>query len=202
MESILIWLSQNSEHAPLIIFSLLVIAGFSLPISEDLLLLTSGMLASTVIPEKTLALFLAVFFGSLASDVIAYALGRSFGDKIYGKKWFSLAGRRRIDKLKAFYKKHGVWTLVLGRCIPFGVRNGIFMIAGVAKMRFATFLLSDTIACFVFSATLFFLAYSFASHFDLVCDYVYQGSLVLGVVTALVVAIIVYKRRQKALKAS
>ena len=46
----------------------------------------------------------------------------------------------RVAKVASFYQKYGVWTLVVGRFIPFGVRNALFLTAGIGKMspvRFA-----------------------------------------------------------------
>jgi membrane-associated protein len=198
MELLIEWLTAHIDLAPYALFALLVLAGFSLPISEDILLLASGMLASTVMPEKTIHLFMATFLGSLASDVIAFILGRSFGASLHTKKWFGQKAKRRLDSMQSFYKKHGIWALMIGRCIPFGVRNGIFMTAGAAKMRLVTFVVCDAIACFIFSLTLFSLAYSFGSNFDAVCDLVHHASLVLAAICVVgVVAVVLYKRRSR-----
>jgi membrane protein DedA with SNARE-associated domain len=198
MESLLFWLTQHSDIAPLLIFGLLVIAGFSLPISEDLLLIAGGVLASTVMPEKTIELFLAVFLGSYASDIIAYVLGRHFGEKIYSMKRLSASGQKKLDALRAFYVKHGIWALMIGRCIPFGLRNGIFMTAGAGKMHLGKFLLSDAIACALFSSTLFYLAYSFGSNFDELSSYVHHGGII-ALCIALIAGLIFFimARRKK-----
>lgn len=177
MESLLVWLVELGPHAPLIIFALLVITGFSLPLSEDLLLLASGALASTILPEYTVQLFCAAFFGSFISDCIAYGLGRMVGDKIYQMK---AAGK--MHRLAAFYKKYGVLTLFVGRCIPFGIRNGVFMTAGAAKMQFYKFVITDGISCLGFSSLLFYLAYSCGKNYDALATNVHQTSVLVGVV--------------------
>ena len=41
--------------------------------------------------------------------------------------------------MMGFYKKYGALTLVIGRFIPFGVRNAIFLTSGISKMPFAKF---------------------------------------------------------------
>lgn len=200
MESLFVWLSELGIHAPLIIFVLLVVTGFSLPISEDLLLLASGALASTILPEYTVQLFCAAFFGSFISDCIAYGLGRMVGDKIYEMKAAST-----LHRLAAFYKKYGVLTLFVGRCIPFGIRNGIFMTAGAAKMPFYKFVITDGISCFGFSALLFYLSYSCGKNYEALAASVHQTSVLVGIAVlacALIVAMMYYikKRRQKAVE--
>lgn len=179
IEPLLLWLCQHAEHAHLIIFWMLVIAGFSLPVSEDLLLIVSGVLASTIMPERTIHLFFAALLGSYLSDWIAYGIGRSLGDKIYAMKWFAKVKKERLE---IFYKRYGFWTLVIGRCIPFGLRNGVFMAAGAGKMPFGRFLLIDGLACVLFSTCLFYLAYIGGQNYELLYSYVYQvgvGMLIL-----------------------
>ena len=177
MESLLSWLTELGPHAPLIIFALLMVTGFSLPVSEDLILLASGILASTILPEYVVQLFLAAYLGSFLSDCIAFGLGRLFGEKIN-----TLKTDGKMQRLARFYEKYGFWTLFVGRCIPFGVRNGIFMTAGAGKMKFRTFLISDGLACLGFSGLLFFLAYSAGTHYDSLVATVQQTSFVVGLV--------------------
>ena len=176
MESLLLWLCEHGQNAPLIIFGLLIVTGFSLPVSEDLILISSGVLASTILPEYTLQLFCAAYFGSFISDCIAYGLGRMVGDKAYKMKTAS-----KMHRMAAFYKKYGVLTLFVGRCIPFGIRNGIFMTAGAAKMKFYKFFISDGIACFIFSATLFYLAYSCGKNYEALAASVHQTGVLVGI---------------------
>jgi membrane protein DedA with SNARE-associated domain len=184
MESLLLWLVELGPHAPLIIFALLVVTGFSLPVSEDLLVLASGALASTILPGYTVQLFCAAFFGSFISDCIAYGLGRMVGDKIYQMK-----AATKMHRLAAFYKKYGVLTLFVGRCIPFGIRNGIFMTAGAAKMQFYKFLITDAISCLGFSALLFYLAYSCGKNYDALAASWHQTSVLVGIAALVCVLI-------------
>lgn len=195
MEQVIQWLFENAEFAPMIIFGLLMIAGFSFPVSEDLLLIVSGVLASTVIPERMLQLFLAAFLGSFFSDGIAFGMGRLFGAKVYATKWFSVAKR---EKLETFYKKYGVLTLVIGRCIPFGFRNGIFMSAGAGNMPFGKFVISDGIACFLFSLALFSIAYACGKNYEgLASSLHYVG---IGVLAILVVSASIWLIRRRLLR--
>jgi len=188
MESWVVWLCELGPYAPLIIFGLLIVTGFSLPVSEDLLLLASGALASTLLPHLTVQLFFAAFLGSYFSDCIAFGLGRLFGEKLHQVK-----SAKQMNRLSSFYKKYGILTLFVGRLIPFGFRNGIFMCAGAGSMRFRTFLISDGIACLGFSGLLFFLAYSAGKNYEALASSVHQASLAVGlVVLACVAALTVY----------
>ena len=160
IESMAQWLSIHADYAPFFVFGLLLLTGCSLPISEDALVIASGVLASTVMPEKTIPLFIAVFVGSYLSDWIAYWIGRLVGTRLPGfslfKKALSTERRRMVER---FFHRYGVLTLFVGRMIPFGIRNSVFMAAGAGGMRFGRFLLGDGLGCLLFSSAIFFLAF-------------------------------------------
>jgi len=200
IESLLEWLTVHSDQAPYIIFGLLVLTGLSVPISEDAMLIASGVLASTVIPEQTAHLFLGVLLGCYVSDCIAYAIGRFFGDKLSKSRWgiFALS-ESRVQRLNMFYHRYGFLTMLVGRFIPFGVRNGIFMTAGAGKMPFARFACIDAISCLLFSGFVFFTSYFCAEHFesrgyDALHNLMYYGGIVLlGIVACSVFVLVVRK---------
>jgi membrane protein DedA with SNARE-associated domain len=189
VESLLEWLSLHADQAHYIIFGLLVVTGLSVPISEDAMLIVSGILASTVIPDHTLHLFLGVFLGCFASDCIAYGLGRHFGKRLTRSRWsfFSLS-ESRVRRLNVFYKRYGFWTLFVGRFIPFGVRNGIFMTAGAGKMAFSYFALVDGISCLIFSSIVFFASYSCAQNYESVQYFMHHGGRLLLLAVCIAVA--------------
>lgn len=181
-------LIQNSQHAHWLIFSLLILAGFNFPISEDFMLIISGMLASTVIPENTFQLFFCVFLGCYLSDWIAYYLGRSLGPRLWQFPWFAKAvPRRMFCRLKVFYSKYGFLTLLVGRFIPFGVRNCLFITAGMTRMSFLRFIISDGIACLISNTCLFSLAYCFGKKYPLLLEYVRLYNVLIFTVFALLV---------------
>ena len=160
IESMTLWLSAHADHAPFFVFGLLLLAGFSFPISEDVLIIVSGVLASTVLPEQTIPLFIAVFFGSYISDWIAYWIGRLLGTKLT-----RLSSQRRLT-IERFFHRYGFLTLFIGRMIPFGIRNSVFMAAGAGKMHFGRFLLGDGLGCLLFSSAVFFLAFRAGENYD------------------------------------
>lgn len=160
IESMAQWLAIHADYAPFFVFGLLLLTGCSLPISEDALVIASGVIASTVIPEQTVPLFIAVFLGSYLSDWIAYWIGRLLGTKLTRLPMFhatlSIERRKLIER---FFHRYGVLTLFIGRMIPFGIRNSVFMAAGAGGMRFGRFLLGDGLGCLLFSSAVFFLAF-------------------------------------------
>jgi len=167
MDSLVELIHQHAHHAHWIVFSMLMLAGLNIPISEDLMIITSGLIAATILPENTLILFTAVFLGSYLSDWVAYWIGRTLGRKMWKFKWFKKTiDPQRLIQTQLFYEKYGFFTLLIGRFIPFGVRNCLFLTAGIGKMHFGKFLISDGIACLLSNSVLFFLTYELGKNYQ------------------------------------
>lgn len=199
---IMVLIYKYPHHAHWIIFISLVLAGFNIPISEDLMLLTSGILASAFVPENTFVLWLSVFCGAYISDWIAYWTGRLLGPKLLTIKWLSrVVKRERLDKMHAFYERWGFFAFLFGRFVPFGVRNCLFISAGMGNMSFKKFLLVDGFASLISTTTAFYLAYTFGKHYHILWDFIktYDTSflIALGILLVTVIGIIWYKRANK-----
>ncbi len=177
MEVALEFIQANVTYAPYIIFGLLLLAGFNLPVSEDLMLFTSALLA-TKNPELTPHLFISVFLGIYFSDLICYAvMGRYLGNKIFQIKFFAnMVTQKKIDQVTTFYRKYGIAVLIVGRFIPFGVRNALFITAGLGKMNAWRFSLADLLACTISSTVFFYLYYTFG---EAVIIYIKQSNIII-----------------------
>ncbi len=200
MEYLLEIIQSNVQHAPFLIFGLLLLAGLNIPISEDGMLFISAVLASHY-PEYAVALFIAVYMGAYLSDLICYWLGRLVGPKLLEIKFFaSMVTHERKEKIHAYYEHYGVITLILGRFIPFGVRNGLFLTAGLGQMNFLKFALADLLACTISTITFFTLYYHFG---DVVVSYVMEANVVVfGLAAVLLAAYLLFRHKQKNAKAS
>ncbi len=163
---------EHAAYAHWVVFLLFMLAGLNVPISEDLLIITSGVIASAIIPENTWKLFACVFFGAYISDFFPYFIGRRFGENLWKIRWFSrMIKRERLEQIKSYYARYGVLTLLIGRFIPFGVRNCLFLSSGLGKMRFWKFAMSDGIACLLSNTTLFSLAFLFGKNYALLMQH-------------------------------
>jgi membrane protein DedA with SNARE-associated domain len=162
MDVLIDFINQNVMYAPFIIFGLLLLAGFNLPVSEDLMIFTSALLAIKN-PQYTTQLIVGLMLGAYLSDIICYAvMGRYFGTKIRKYKMFKkMVTDEQIDKVSDYYHKYGMLTLIIGRFIPFGVRNALFFTAGLSKMNAFKFCIGDLIATLLSSGTYFYLYYTY-----------------------------------------
>lgn len=201
MDSIVAFFTSHAPHAHWIVFSLLLVAGFNLPISEDLLIIISAILASTIIPENLVKLFTFLVVGCYLSDMICYWTGRLLGRKLWKIKWFNrIVPPKRLIQAQEFYQKHGFYTLIIGRFIPFGVRNALFLTAGVGKMSFPVFLASDGIACLLSNTTLFTLTYALGKNYAVILSYLQTLKLALFFLFAgLAIFLICYYKKRKGL---
>ena len=86
----------NNLH--FISFGLLILAGFNIPISEDLVFIISASIAAAVIPENRFLIFAGCFLGASFSDIIAYSIGRH-GLTLIQKLGFL---NQKSNKLKTF----------------------------------------------------------------------------------------------------
>ena len=199
METIFSWIINHAEQAHWIIFVCILLAGFNIPFSLDILTIIGAVLAATVVPKNAIPLFLSIFIGAYLSAWIAYWVGSLLGDRFSKIRWFAKAmPPARMEKVKIFYEKHGFWTLLLGRFIPFGFRNCLFMSAGISKMSFKKFMLRDLLACFVWSSSSFFIFYTLGHNYQIIYSHLKIFNIILFSVTLVVVsAILWYKRKSK-----
>jgi len=200
MESLLSFACEHAHSAYWIFFLLLMLAGLNFPISEDIILLTGGAIASMCIPDHAWHLYFWIFAGCWISAWEAYAIGRKLGPRLYDVKWFKhYITRSRIARLHHYYEKFGVFTFIVGRFIPGGVRNALFMSAGLGKMPFLTFISRDGIACFISSSTLFWLGYYFSANYKTIAATIatYNEIAIFAVLIAILVGVIYLAQRRK-----
>lgn len=198
METVIAWLLEHAAHSPWLVFGTLLLAGVNFPISVDVVILGAAVLAATLVPEYTAHLYVAVFFGCYFSGWIAYWLGRKGGETLLRFRWFRACfPEQRRQRLQFFYQKYGFWTLIIGRWIPFGVRNCIFMSSGMSRVSFARFALWDFVACALWSLGLFALFFTLGKNLH---ELLHHVKWVNGIIFGLFIAVIVgwvWRKRKK-----
>jgi membrane protein DedA with SNARE-associated domain len=175
MESIFAFICEHAFYAPGIFFLLLLLTGINFPISEDLIILSAGAMASSCIPEHTLLLYFSILLGCYASAWEGYWLGRLLGPKLYKIRLLSyVITPERLDILRQFYARFGIYTFLIGRFCPGGVRNVLFISSGLTKMPFSLFLLRDGLAALLYSSIIFTIGYKFGENLDQVLYYFHR----------------------------
>ena len=110
-----------------------------------------------------------------------------------------MVSHQKVDQMAAFYRKYGVFTLIVGRFIPFGVRNALFLTAGLSKMNFIKFSLTDFIACIISSITFFSLYYTYG---EVATQFIAQGNQVLFALAVIAIIFFIVKKKKHQKKIS
>lgn len=189
MEDFFAYICENAAYAPFVLVGLLFLAGLNIPISEDLLLLTAGTLASRCIPDSFYTLYFSMYIGCCVSGWETYALGRVFGVKLYNVKWFKhIVTPQRIENLHYYYEKYGIWTFIVGRFIPGGARNALYITSGMGKMPFALFAMRDGVAALFSTSVMFYIGYIFGENYEwIMAEFIHYDRIAALVFMAIIV---------------
>ena len=161
MFDIVTGLSQYVEYYPLAAFIALMLAGLNVPISEDLIIITGALICQEK-PSMLVPVFAATYAGVVISDYFPYILGIYMRKGTIKAKFLTqLFSPRKIVRIHRYLDKYGIFTFIVGRFVPFGVRNTLFITSGLIGLRLRRFALYDTIAATISVSALFFLAYHF-----------------------------------------
>ncbi|HLX33580.1 MAG TPA: DedA family protein [Gaiellaceae bacterium] len=99
------------------------------------------------------------FVAAVSGAVFGYVVGRRWGRELLTRwDWFERLTRKGVEKSQAFFGRHGSKAVFIGRFIPV-VRATLGWMAGVGKMRFASFLLWNVLGAAVWSTLIGLLAY-------------------------------------------
>jgi membrane-associated protein len=153
------FLSGYIEFFPLAALICLLLAGCNIPISEDLIIIT-GALLSQEKPSILVSNLIAIYIGVIASDFLMYWIGTRVRKGTAKSVFFSgLVPERAMEKMHNKLDKYGIFTFIVCRFIPFGVRNTLFFTSGFFSLRLKVFATYDIIAAMISINSLFFLAY-------------------------------------------
>jgi membrane-associated protein len=135
------WLDKGG----LAILALIVFAesglliGFFLP--GDSLLFIAGFLSSgagnNVLPALPITAGVA-FVAAVLGDQVGYLFGKKVGPSLFERKQSRLFNPANLAKAHAFFDKRGPAAIVMARFVPI-VRTFTPIVAGVAKMKYRTF---------------------------------------------------------------
>ena len=182
-------LGKWGSFAPYIIFLLALLAGLNFPISIDILVTITAIIAAKYMPEKTYLLFSLFTLGCIFSAWLSYSVGRIFT---------KFVKKEKSEKIASYIQKFGFLVFLVCRFVPFGVRNALFMTSGFSKFPFKKFAIYDAISCTIWSTLFFSLIYNLGTNFDVVLGYFKKFNLIiiaLFLVLIAVVALFLWKKK-------
>jgi membrane-associated protein len=134
-----------------------LLVGFLLP--GDSLLFVAGFVCSlpnTPLDIRVMAFGCFVF--AVLGDSVGYFTGKKFGRKLFDKEDSKFFKKKHLMAAEAFFEKQGKTAIILARFMPF-VRTFAPIVAGIAAMRYKTFMSYNVIGGLVWGVGLTYLGY-------------------------------------------
>ena len=129
-----------------------VFFGFFLP--GDSLLFVAGLLADTeYLNIHVSALIILLIIAAVSGSFVGYLTGKWAGFYLLNRKDSFFFKKKYIDITQAFYQKHGMMAFILGRFLPI-VRTFVTILAGMAKIDFAKFLIFNFLGATIWIVTM------------------------------------------------
>jgi membrane protein DedA with SNARE-associated domain len=177
LERIVGRLTGDSFHgAYAVVFSVLLLCGFGLPLPEDIILVTGGLLAwrghpiepmtfRNMVQDGHLLTMIAFGLGGiLAGDSVIFLAGRKLGHRVAE---FRLLRRivtpQKLMDAEKLLRRRGNVVVVLARFLP-GLRAPTYFTVGHAKLPYWEFLLFDGAAALISAPLWVCLGFFFGSN--------------------------------------
>lgn len=183
------------------IFLLMFLESTFFPFPSEIVMVPAGYLAFKGEMNLYMVIFVGIV-GSVAGALFNYYLAIHFGRAFllrYGKYFF--IKEATLDKLEAFFMKHGELSTFNGRLIP-GIRQLISLPAGLARMNVAKFVFYSGLGAGIWVIVLVVLGYILGSNEALISEYLHTATLIalLCVVLITFFYMVRNKRRKKILE--
>jgi membrane protein DedA with SNARE-associated domain len=177
------------------IFLLMFLESTFFPFPSEVIMIPAGYLAFK--GEMNLYWIVIVgIFGSVAGALFNYYLAMHFGRKFilrYGRYVF--IKEETLDKLEAFFARHGELSTFNGRLIP-GIRQLISLPAGLARMNIAKFSLYSGLGAGIWVIVLVALGYLLGSNEALISEYL-RSATVIALISVVLITLFYIIRNKK-----
>lgn len=194
----------QSIHEPwsyVLVFGILLLCGFGLPIPEDITLIAGGLMA--YYQKADVYVMVAVgLAGVMLGDGAMFQIGKRFGYRVFEWKWMAkIMHAERLETVKDKLKNHGNKVIFSARFMP-GLRSLVFLSSGALGIPFRTFLLFDGLAALISVPAIVFSCYFFGdqiNHAVTVIKNIENGIVLViaGVIIYFSVKFYLKKRRER-----
>ena len=140
--------------------------------------------------------------GSVVGAVLLYTIARRGGrSAILATHRVSRVTAADLDRVDARFRRHGVWLVLAGRCVP-GLRSVISVPAGMAHMHLALFVSLTALGSAAWNSVLLGAGIALGSQFKEVDTIVGPLSTAVVAVLAFVVLIVLVRLRRRGASSS
>ncbi len=142
-----------------VVFAVVFLEVAGLPfIPGETALITAAALASQGHGNIVAIIALAIVAAVLGA-LFGYLVGHRWGREVLGRwPWFERVTRKGVERSQEFFDRHGSKAVFLGRFVPV-LRATLGWMAGIARMRFRSFLLWNVVGAAAWGCLIGLLAY-------------------------------------------
>jgi membrane protein DedA with SNARE-associated domain len=197
----------------LFVFGVLVLCGFGLPMPEDVILVTGGVLAWLASPLETpsiaemlhdkglLTMIAAGLVGIVTGDSIIYWAGRRFGRRIADVWPFRrIVTPAKLERVERLLRQRGNLVVVVARYLP-GLRAPTYFTVGHARLPFWEFVLFDSAAALVSAPLWVCLGFWFGDDIERAAHEASRFSQVILAGVVLAIAFMVFRGWRRRVRA-
>ncbi len=179
--------SYLEQFTTLGLFIMLVLAGLGMPIPEDIILLTGGVLAHQGVTHLGWSMPI-LYVGVLTGDLIIYSFGRRFGPTVLQHpRVLRVLSPARQQRIERYFARYGNRTIFLIRHIAV-LRAPAYLIAGAMNVPGWQFLFWDGLAALISVPLMVGLGYFFADHIGILLHDLRRVEHWLGALVILTIA--------------
>lgn len=190
------FLAPYGTQSYIVMFVVLLACGFGLPLPEDVVLVSGGILAARGVCEVEVV-HLVCFAGVLIGDGVMFYLGRSLGPAIKNSVLFRRLMTESVDRRVSYvFSRYGDKVVFMGRFMP-GLRAPIFMSSGIYRVSPWKFFALDGFAALISVPVWIWLGYVFGANLEELERWMGNVQIGLYVALAVVLAGLVFWIRKK-----
>jgi membrane protein DedA with SNARE-associated domain len=152
---------QSLDAGYAVVFGMLLLCGFGLPMPEDIILVSGGILAwiaspleevsfSAMLRDEGLLTMIALGLGGiLAGDSVIYFIGRRLGVHVAEHRFLRrIVTPEKLERVETLLRRRGKIVVLGARFLP-GLRAPTFFTVGHSRLPYWEFLLFDGIAALI-----------------------------------------------------
>jgi membrane protein DedA with SNARE-associated domain len=198
-------ISLMSQFGYFGVFFLIFVENIFPPIPSEVILAFGGF--ATTIPEynmSVIGVILAATLGSVAGAVVLYWIGYKFNVEVieaFVAKWGHILRLKveDIEKAGKWFEKHGIAAVFFCRMVPV-LRSLISIPAGMAEMKFRTFLLYTVLGTLIWNIILVYAGAALGANWRSILAVLgtYQDVTIAALILIAIGVVIWIIRRNKA----
>lgn len=192
------FLTPYGVQSYFIMFLVLLACGFGLPMPEDVVLISGGILSARGVCNFWITTSVCMA-GVLLGDGIVFGIGHRFGASVKSSWLFKRIFTEKIDaKISGTFAKYGDKVVFMGRFMP-GLRMPIFLTAGIYKVSPVKFFLLDGFAALISVPLWVWVGLIFGDNFEklekMIKSFKFGLYGILGIMAVIFLVIYLIKRR-------